>query len=300
MASREIHVAPDRFEVTAEDAILVTELQSAIAVCVYDAAEQAGALLHLRCIVRSSKPADVTDTTLATELLLLDRCIEALREAAPSARQLQARIVAHLADDAQARPVCETVLIAGASTSSPTPACGCCPRTSPRARYASLRFRPSMGWVHTRLSVRRVPVPAEVSQALERLFGEPVAHVVVIEHSWFARLHCARPSPPRAAGASTCAASAAAFFADPWLLLHEYCHVIRQWQPGALTVRALPAGVPAARLLEQPLRGRGAGSSPTRTPRAPARAAGRVSAQQRLAPVEPPGDGDEQRPEQRA
>jgi chemotaxis receptor (MCP) glutamine deamidase CheD len=39
MASPEIHVAPDRFEVTAEDAILVTELRSAIAVCVYDAAE---------------------------------------------------------------------------------------------------------------------------------------------------------------------------------------------------------------------------------------------------------------------
>ena len=79
---REITVAADRFEVAADDAILVTELRSAIAVCVYDAVEEAGALLHLRCIVRSPKPADMTDSTLATELLLLDRCVESMRELA--------------------------------------------------------------------------------------------------------------------------------------------------------------------------------------------------------------------------
>jgi chemotaxis receptor (MCP) glutamine deamidase CheD len=149
MASREIHVAPDRFEVTAEDAILVTELRSAIAVCVYDAAEQAGALLHLRCIIRSSKPADVTDTTLATELLLLDRCLEALREAAPGARRLQARIVAHLADSAQAQSVCETVLelvrhfLADAGVQL-------LPEDVAAGAARMLRFRPGMGWVHTR------------------------------------------------------------------------------------------------------------------------------------------------------
>src|ERR1700755_202853 len=92
---REITVAPDRFEVAADDAILVTELRSAIAVCVYDAVEEAGALLHLRCIVRSSKPIDMTDSTLATELLLLDRCVESMREVAPTARNLQARVGAH-------------------------------------------------------------------------------------------------------------------------------------------------------------------------------------------------------------
>jgi chemotaxis receptor (MCP) glutamine deamidase CheD len=149
MTSREIQVAPDRFEVTAEDAILVTELRSAIAVCVYDAAEQAGALLHLRCIIRSSKPADVTDTTLATELLLLDRCLEALREAAPGARRLQARIVAHLADNAQAQPVCETVLglvrhfLADAGVQL-------LPEDVAAGAARMLRFRPGMGWVHTR------------------------------------------------------------------------------------------------------------------------------------------------------
>jgi chemotaxis receptor (MCP) glutamine deamidase CheD len=148
MQSREIQVAPDRFEVSSGAALVVTELRSAIAVCVYDAAEEAGALLHLRCIVRSSRPTDVTDTTLATELLLLDRCLDALRAAAPAARHLQARIVVHLAEAPQARPACETVLAmvkhyledAGVHVQPEDVAAG-------PARV--LRFRPSMGWVHT-------------------------------------------------------------------------------------------------------------------------------------------------------
>jgi chemotaxis receptor (MCP) glutamine deamidase CheD len=146
---REIHVAPDRFEVTAEDAILTTELRSAVAVCLYDAAEAAGALLHLRCIIKASKPADVTDTTLATELLLVDRCLEALREAAPAARNLQARIVAHLAEDVHARPVCETVMnvvrhyLTDAGVQM-------LPEDIAAGPARTLRFRPGMGWMHTR------------------------------------------------------------------------------------------------------------------------------------------------------
>ena len=146
---REIHVAPDRFEVTAEDAILTTELQSAVAVCMYDAAEEAGALLHLRCIVRSSRPADVTDTTLATELLLLDRCLEALRAAAPAARHLQARIVVHLAETPLARPACETV-VAMVRHYLEDAGVQVLPEDIAAGPVRVLRFRPSMGWVHTR------------------------------------------------------------------------------------------------------------------------------------------------------
>jgi len=148
MESREIHVAPDRFEVSSGEALLVTEVSSAIAVCLYDAAEEAGALLHLRCIVKSSKPADVTDTTLATELLLLDRCLQSLREAAPAARDLQARIVVHLADTPQAQAAYDSViklvrhyLVDAKVTLLPEDVATGGPRR--------LRFRPSMGWVHT-------------------------------------------------------------------------------------------------------------------------------------------------------
>ena len=73
---------------------------------------------------------------------------------------------------------------------------------------------------------REAAVPDAVSGALEQLLGERIGHVKVIEHSWFARLH--------GAFATTrlhriyLRGSAAEFFSNPWLMLHEYCHVLRQ------------------------------------------------------------------------
>lgn len=145
----EIVVAADRFEVTAHDAVLVAELRSAIAVCIYDAVEEQGALLHLRCIVRGSKPADMTDTTLATELLLLDRCIEAMRETSPAARNLQARIFAHLDDHPMAEHVCETVLTLVRHFLEDS-GVRLLPVDIGKGAARELRFRPSMGWVHSR------------------------------------------------------------------------------------------------------------------------------------------------------
>jgi hypothetical protein len=82
---------------------------------------------------------------------------------------------------------------------------------------------------------REAAVPEAVRAALEQVLGTPVGHVKVIERSWFTRLHAravatTRPRHIYLRGA------AAEFFADPWLMLHEYCHVVRQWQPGRLTV----------------------------------------------------------------
>jgi chemotaxis receptor (MCP) glutamine deamidase CheD len=143
---REVLVTPDKFEVVSDDAVLVAELRSATAVCIYDAIEEAGALLHLRFIIRSQKPADVTDTTLATELLLLDRCIESLREAMPNARNMQAKIAAHLPDNPDAQRACDSVLTlvrhflddSGMRVVSSDVTAG-----APR----ELRFRPAMGWL---------------------------------------------------------------------------------------------------------------------------------------------------------
>ena len=144
---REVIVAPDRFEIVNDDAILVAELRSATAVCIYDAVEEAGALLHLRFIIRSAKPADVTDTTLATELLLLDRCIESLREVMPNARDLQAKLAAHLPENPDAQRACDTALTlvrhflgdSGMTVVTSDVAAGAMPR--------ELRFRPAMGWL---------------------------------------------------------------------------------------------------------------------------------------------------------
>jgi chemotaxis receptor (MCP) glutamine deamidase CheD len=145
-AQRELIVAPDHFAIVADDCLLIAELNSAIAVCIYDAVEEAGALLHLRFIVRSTRPADLTDTTLATELLLLDRCIEGLRESAPAARNLQAKVAAHLPEDGEAQKGCKSVLTlvlhylddAGMKAGPPDALAGATRR---------LRFRPCMGWL---------------------------------------------------------------------------------------------------------------------------------------------------------
>jgi chemotaxis receptor (MCP) glutamine deamidase CheD len=107
---RQVSVPPDRFEVTSDDTVFTVDLQSALALCIYDAVDQAGALLHLRVIARGTKPIDVTDTTLATELLLLDRCVQTLREIAPGARALQAKIAAHLPEGELAQRACDSIL----------------------------------------------------------------------------------------------------------------------------------------------------------------------------------------------
>src|SRR4029453_13236401 len=83
---------------------------------------------------------------------------------------------------------------------------------------------------------RRVSLPSHVQLALESFFGADVAHVRVIEHSLFAWLHIRAVATTRRRRIYL-RGSASAFFADPVLMLHEYCHVLKQWEPGLLTTR---------------------------------------------------------------
>jgi hypothetical protein len=144
---------------------------------------------------------------------------------------------------------------------------------------------------------RSVTLPAPVLLALERLFGERVGHVRVIEHSWFALLHLGAVATTRH-GRIYLRGGGADFFANPSLLLHEYCHVLRQWQRGTLTV---------TRYLGECLRrgywnnrfeveARAFADAHVRELRALIAAAAVGLAEQRFAPVQPGGDGDEQRP----
>jgi chemotaxis receptor (MCP) glutamine deamidase CheD len=143
--TREVTVASDRFEVVGDDAILAAELNSAIGVCIYDAVQEAGALLHLKCVVPPTRGND-TETTLASELLLLDRCIEAMRKIEPAARSLQTRIVVHLAEDPRAREVCDTVLTLARQFLADT-GVRLLPIDIGNGAPRLVRFRPSMGWV---------------------------------------------------------------------------------------------------------------------------------------------------------
>lgn len=74
-----------------------------------------------------------------------------------------------------------------------------------------------------------------VRRALQEIFGEPVDHVRVIEHSLYARLHLGARATTRR-NRILLRDSAAAFWSDPDLVLHEYFHVLRQWQPRRLTI----------------------------------------------------------------
>jgi hypothetical protein len=82
---------------------------------------------------------------------------------------------------------------------------------------------------------RNVTLPDSLRRALETVLGGPVSHVRIIEHSLYARLH------PRTIATTRrrciyLRGSAEDFFDDPWLMLHEYCHVLKQWEPGDLTL----------------------------------------------------------------
>ncbi len=57
----------------------------------------------------------------------------------------------------------------------------------------------------------------------------------MIEHSWWVKLHGRAQATTRRRRIYL-RGSAADFFTDPVLLLHEYCHVLHQWEPRRLSV----------------------------------------------------------------
>lgn len=76
-------------------------------------------------------------------------------------------------------------------------------------------------------------MPAAMRRALEEVFGNAVDDVVLREHSWFARLH-GRARATTRRNTIYLRGSLDEFFADPELVLHEYFHVLRQWNRGRL------------------------------------------------------------------
>jgi hypothetical protein len=81
---------------------------------------------------------------------------------------------------------------------------------------------------------RRVIVPESVLICLAKFFGEDVARVVVVENSLFARLHWHALATTRRRRIYL-RGSAADFFNDPALMIHEYFHVMEQWESRLLT-----------------------------------------------------------------
>lgn len=93
----EVVVPVDSYLVAKQDLVLCASLRGSFALCISDEVLETGAVVH----VQAGRPGrintnpDLTDNTLSTDLLLLDRCLAELREAEPRARHWQARFVAH-------------------------------------------------------------------------------------------------------------------------------------------------------------------------------------------------------------
>jgi hypothetical protein len=83
---------------------------------------------------------------------------------------------------------------------------------------------------------RRVLVPDLTLTSLAKFFGDDVARVEVIENSFFARLHWNALATTRRRRIYL-RGNAEDFFSDPALMMHEYFHVMKQWEPGLLTSR---------------------------------------------------------------
>jgi len=144
-APRPVLIGPDHYEVAADDVVFTAEVAATVVLCLYDAIEEAGAALNLRFIARGEQRLELTDRTLATDLLLLDSCVAELRRISPRAQNLQGKIAAHVDEDLTPRATADAVLSlirsyledAGVRIIS----------TDLSVEPARLRFRPAMGQI---------------------------------------------------------------------------------------------------------------------------------------------------------
>lgn len=84
------------------------------------------------------------------------------------------------------------------------------------------------------MTLRLVSIPARDLAALTKTFGPSAAHVEIVEQSRFAKLHRALATTRRNRIYLACDVDC--FLRDPDLMLHEYYHVIAQWNAGQLSV----------------------------------------------------------------
>lgn len=95
MGQQEIVVAPDTYQVSPEPMLMIAELHGALALCLHDEGRDVGGLLHLRFVGGTGRPSDITDNTLSSVLVVLDRFKRAVIGNSTRRNDIQARILAH-------------------------------------------------------------------------------------------------------------------------------------------------------------------------------------------------------------
>jgi hypothetical protein len=78
-------------------------------------------------------------------------------------------------------------------------------------------------------------MPESLRTALTELFGDAVDDVELHESSWFVWLH-GRARATTRRNTIYLRGTVDEFFADPALMLHEYFHVLRQWNRGRMNL----------------------------------------------------------------
>jgi chemotaxis receptor (MCP) glutamine deamidase CheD len=106
----EILVAPDSYHVSPEPLLLIADLQGALALCLHDEGRGVGGLLHLRFMGGTGRPSDVTDNTLSSVLVVLDRFKRGVIGNAARCDDIQARILAHALPPTDAREPSATLV----------------------------------------------------------------------------------------------------------------------------------------------------------------------------------------------
>lgn len=143
-------VEPDAFRVAKEQVLLSCELHAALAACVFDDTQGAGGVIHLRYVaLTDGHPPELTDNTLSSDLLLLDRFCKELRRLGARKQSWRVQIFAHVPPGPKSDEHAATVLDlikAYFADGRWTPECQEIRRESP----VVLRFDPREGrfWLH--------------------------------------------------------------------------------------------------------------------------------------------------------
>jgi chemotaxis receptor (MCP) glutamine deamidase CheD len=96
-AITDISIEPDGYRIAREAVHLSVHLQAAVAVCVHDDTQGVGGLLHLRYLAKGqTKPLDLTDNTLSSDLLLLDRFCKELRSQGARKNSWRVYLIGHI------------------------------------------------------------------------------------------------------------------------------------------------------------------------------------------------------------
>jgi chemotaxis receptor (MCP) glutamine deamidase CheD len=144
----EVVVAPDTYHVSPEPMLLVADLHGALALCLHDEGRGVGGLLHLKFMGGTGRPSDVTDNTLSSVLVVLDRFKRAVLGNSAKRDEIQARILAHALPPTDQEPTASLVDLIQADLADAKIACGA--QTMRRVEPLRVCFQPFAGRVWIR------------------------------------------------------------------------------------------------------------------------------------------------------